>query len=368
MALNVNVDSTTGLKFQQPNIPPGRTPMEGLASGLSPALQNIPSLMLQHKALKRQIELDTLNHETVTGEFKRKQQADEYQRAADRVKSQIELLNLGRSQVNISPTGEKTTFPGVTGWEVSLDDNGLPMLRRTEDGAPIEPGVSRVVGSPGQAAVNVPKSEFMKNPGLYKNIPGLKVVDDTENNPLELKKTLNVPGYSLSGDIVPTEMEARTAREAVSKMDSFKKGVGRLRSLVDKYGSTNLMGEGSAEAGTIASDLQLILKDLAKLGVLSTSDEKFLVQQISNPDSLKSMMISKPGALNQLDTTLSRAVEKFDSEMASKGYAKVGQQTEASDSGVKGNKPVTIKGDDDFDKLPSGTPFVGPDGKVRVKP
>jgi hypothetical protein len=365
MPLNVNLDTTTGLKFQQPNIPPGRTAMEGLAAGLGPMLQQVPSLMLQYQQLKQQRQLADTNHQVAVGELERRMQDDKYTQAANRVKSQLELLGLGRSQVSVSPTGEKTEFPGITGWEVTIDENGLPSLIKTGDaGGAVSPGVSRVIGSPGQAASNVPKSEFMKNPDLFKNTPGLKIIDDTENNPLELKKTLNVPGYSLSGDIVPTEMEARTAREAVSKMDSFKKGVVRLRSLVDKYGSTNLMGAGSAEAGTIASDLQLILKDLAKLGVLSTSDEKFLVQQISNPDSFKSLKISKEGALNQLDTTLSRAVEKFDSEMASKGY----QRTNGSKESIKQSGPIQIKGDDDYNALPSGSEFIAPDGTKRRKP
>lgn len=63
MPLNVNLDTTTGLKFQQPNIPPGRTAMEGLASGLGPMLQQVPSLMLQYQQLKQQRQINDKEHE-----------------------------------------------------------------------------------------------------------------------------------------------------------------------------------------------------------------------------------------------------------------------------------------------------------------
>lgn len=366
MPLNVNLDTTTGLKFQQPNIPPGRTAMEGLAAGLGPMLQQVPSLMLQYQQLKQQRQLADTNHQVAVGELERRMQDDKYTQAANRVKSQLELLGLGRSQVSVSPTGEKTEFPGITGWEVTIDENGLPSLVRTGDaGGAVPPGVARVIGSPGQAAVNVPKSEFLSNPSKFKTMPGLKIVDDSgPGDGTNIKKTLNVPGFSLSGEIVPTELEARGARDAVAKMDSFQKGVVRLKGLVEKYGSTNMVGEGSAEAGTIASDLQLTLKDLANLGVLSTSDEKFLVQQLSNPDSWKSLRMTKEGAINQLDTTLARSIEKFQSGMASKGYT----PTNDLKAGISQVGPIKIKGDDEYNTLPSGSEFIAPDGTKRRKP
>lgn len=72
MPLNINLDTTTGLKFQQPNIQPGRTAMEGLAAGISPMLQQIPSLMMQYQQLKRQKELDGLNHDVTKQELANK--------------------------------------------------------------------------------------------------------------------------------------------------------------------------------------------------------------------------------------------------------------------------------------------------------
>lgn len=179
MPLNVNLDTTTGLKFQQPNIPPGRTAMEGLAAGLGPMLQQVPSLMMQYQHLKQQRQIADANHNVAIGELERRKKEDEFAQAANRVKTQIELLGLGRSQVAVTPTGEKTEFPGITGWEVTLDENGLPVLIKTkEPAASVSPGVSRVIGSPGQAAINVPKSEFIKDPDKFKNSPGLKIVDD----------------------------------------------------------------------------------------------------------------------------------------------------------------------------------------------
>lgn len=352
MPLNLNVNQSTGLKFQQPNFNPNEYKMQQNAQ-LMNALQQAPSLMLQYQQLKQQRELADLSHNVTRQELENKLKilraqygtgepapatgapiegprlpdATGQEGPAMTVPNETEEQKLARLGIEgynalnrnqqqyggyITDINGNTKFVSLpSGFRpANMPQTPIPNLIQPTDetGAPIG---SPTVIQPGRLTVTTPKPPQKEGSGAT-------------------NKKLNVPGFELTGEVTPTELEARQARDSVSQMISFESGISKLRDLVSTYGSTNVMGKGSAEAGTIASDLQLTLKDLAKLGVLSVSDEKFLSQQISNPDSLKSLRLSKEGALNQLDKTLERTREKFEAGMVSKGYAKVGQQQAAT--------------------------------------
>jgi hypothetical protein len=122
-------------QFQPPNFDPmGQRKQE--AQQQKQALEGIPALLLQY------------------GQLKNQRNKEAFDAASERVKNQIELLKLGRTQDVISPNGEKTSIPGITGWEITLDENGLPMLKQTEGVTPT-PGSAGVKIQPPEPTTNL---------------------------------------------------------------------------------------------------------------------------------------------------------------------------------------------------------------------
>jgi hypothetical protein len=70
--------------------------------------------------------------------------------------------------------------------------------------------------------------------------------------------------------------------------------------------------------------------------------------------------IRRQGVQNAMDNAVGAQLPVTDSTHTGTGPPKT------SSAGVSG--PVTITGDADYNALPSGTHFVGPDGHERIKP
>lgn len=131
---------------------------------------------------------------------------------------------------------------------------------------------------------------------------------------------LELPGYKLGGKIRPKADEAKALREGVAQTENFLAGVARLRELVEKNGSSDFIGKDAGEAETLAANLKLTLKEVQKLGVLSSSDIAFLEAQVFDPSSKKSIFTSKGTALRQLDTITDRAQKSLAASIKSRGY------------------------------------------------
>lgn len=359
MPLNLNVNQSTGLKFQQPNFNPNEYKMQQNAQ-LMNALQQAPSLMLQYQQLKQQRQLADTNHQVAVGELERRMQDDKYTQAANRVKSQLELLGLGRSQVSVSPTGEKTEFPGITGWEVTIDENGLPSLIRTGDaGGAVSPGVSRVVGSPGQAAINVPKSEFIKDPDKFKNAPGLKIVDD-------MGMDANASGKK---QLPPDKVMAMSDGASVSRMlpelntmiDENKDIFGPIKGRIKQANVYDTQGQ-SLDAKVRA--MSQAFGRFMEGGVLRKEDEvkyfKMFPQLSDKPAVARNKLKNVSEILSRQYNDKKKSLN--DSNYDVSGLLTIGQE-QAGKTG-----PVQIKGDDDYNALPSGSEFIAPDGTKRRKP
>lgn len=122
-------------QFQQPNFDPmGQRKQE--AQQQRQALEGIPALLLQYGKLKNQ------------------RHKEKFDAATERVKNQIELLKLGRTQDVIGKDGKPTSIPGITGWEIAIDAEGLPTLKQTEGVTPT-PGSAGVKIQPPEPATNL---------------------------------------------------------------------------------------------------------------------------------------------------------------------------------------------------------------------
>ena len=222
MAIDINVNRSQGLQFQQPNIDPNQGKRESRKQ-LMDVIQGMPSLMLQYETLKNTRE------------------KDKYATALDRVKNQIELLKLGKGTPVLDSTGKAVVGPdgktmvtdGVTGWEVSLDSSGYPTLKQTEGVTPT-PGTNRPI------VVPPPPETNLIQPTDDKGLPAGPTVDIgpgkltvTKPQPLENKdsvigkggKGLQRQGYDTLGH--PVSFNPNTGEEYVmidGKLKPWKGG------------------------------------------------------------------------------------------------------------------------------------------------
>ena len=113
-------------------------------------------------------------------------------------------------------------------------------------------------------------------------------------------KSFQIPGTVQVSDVGLSDVEKKNLRNGVAEFKTFKKIIGEYRDLVNKYGTTELLNrEVSGKMGAYSKNLQLKVKNLAQLGVLSKSDIPFITEQIPQPGFFK----TKEGMLGALNAT-----------------------------------------------------------------
>lgn len=147
---------------------------------------------------------------------------------------------------------------------------------------------------------------------------------------------LAVPGYELTGAVRPKDTEAKSLREAVGQIKDFEEAVGVYSGLIGKYGNTELMGPESGQMDAMAANLKLTLKELQRLGVLSSSDIAFLDAQIPSA-GLKSLGTRKETAQAQLETIKGRMRSIFDERIKAAGYKPSGAGTNSQNERLSGS-------------------------------
>jgi hypothetical protein len=113
------------------------------------------------------------------------------------------------------------------------------------------------------------------------------------------------------------EAEARKLRDGVAEFNTFKDGLRQYKALILKNGTTAITDRGSlAEMEAMAKNLQLKVKNLGQLGVLSASDIPFIEKQIPEPSFFK----TESGMQGALDATQKMMTKSILSTMAARGY------------------------------------------------
>lgn len=82
------------------------------------------------------------------------------------------------------------------------------------------------------------------------------------------------------------ENSAKEARKIIGANDAMLSNLDKLIALREKYGSETLPGTVKAEMQTIASSLQLALKEAKQLGTLDKGAERFLEKLVADPTSI----------------------------------------------------------------------------------
>lgn len=187
----------------------------------------------------------------------------------------------------------------------SLDDN---LARQVQEGK-----------------ITVEQAYAMKNPGRNDMLDFRKEEAAKKDAEAQEKKDLAekgraVPGFESDGSVIVDDVEAKDLRNALSEYNDFMDGIKEYRDLIKTYGSTEVFNrEGAAKLDSVAKNLQLKVKELGRLGVLSKTDEPFLEKQIPMTG-----FSTDAGMYGALDATEKMMKEKFINKMNSRGYKQAG--------------------------------------------
>ena len=133
---------------------------------------------------------------------------------------------------------------------------------------------------------------------------------------------LAAPGWGRAANAPAIKREeAAGFRDAIGSHRNVTSSLGKLRAMVDQHGS-ELVGAKSAQMSQLSRDMLLEIKNLAKLGVLSKSDEGIIDDLVPNPGSIGGALKSKGSMQAQLEQLGQLLDQKLESKAYSLGYAK----------------------------------------------
>lgn len=147
----------------------------------------------------------------------------------------------------------------------------------------------------------------------------------------EVNKELVVPGYQLTGEVVPAKDEAKKLRTAQAKLDTLKTQIADYKKLIGEYGpsaSYITNSEAAADMDSKYRGLQMTIKELDELGAITGPDMDFLRGQLPPEPSTATgiNLIHRSGAAyKKLDAVEKRLQDGFNDKMKSSGYIKSGQ-------------------------------------------
>lgn len=166
--------------------------------------------------------------------------------------------------------------------------------------------------------------QFIQPPGGSKRFEVLRepiLKESTEDKELAKKllrlQKLAVPGFDLTGEVEPSPTEAAKLRTGKGEFDTFMNDIQGYKNLITQYGPSEITDRYvQSQLKAAAKNLQLKVKNLAQLGVLSFSDIPFIEEQIPDP----SIFTTSAGAMGALDQAEKAAKVAFKNNMSSHGY------------------------------------------------
>lgn len=181
--------------------------------------------------------------------------------------------------------------------------------------------------------------------------------------------TKAIPGFVPTGKVEIEDAEAKKLREGVAEYQSFNRALTEYKGMVQKHGTTEVWDRAAlAKMNALSKNLQLKVKNLAQLGVLSASDIPFIEKQIPGPGLFQTQS-GMMGALDATGKTMSSSVRD---RMAVSGYAPdaemeklLGGVDEAQDEAQAGKIKVR-KGKEEFMIDPADLPDAEKDGFRRL--
>lgn len=143
----------------------------------------------------------------------------------------------------------------------------------------------------------------------------------------ERDKTLAVPGYVRTGEVLPKAEEAVKFRKATATSNELSNKLNRMRELVKQNGSFEWGGEAGTEMESLATEIQMLGKspELYELGVLAGPDLSLLQKITADPSSMSSLFTRDSSRNKQIDSQLSSLQNKLKTTGASMGYKKANE-------------------------------------------
>lgn len=171
----------------------------------------------------------------------------------------------------------------------------------------------------------------------------------------------------------PSAEDAKKVKASMAAAERMGAYVRELRELHKKSG-TELSGPAAARMSQLHTAIKLEGKNIAELGALSGPDMA-LMESLAGADP-SSFGANVKGAFGFDNTQTSlEGIEKWTTDTVKANQKVYGYQPKDGSKApavaappAVGAGPVKISSDQEYESLPSGASFVGPDGKLRTKP
>jgi len=149
-----------------------------------------------------------------------------------------------------------------------------------------------------------------------------------------------IPGYQSTGEVVVDDTEAKNLRSGVAEFETFKSGISEYKNLIKKYGTTEPTDRrAQGQLSAYAKNLQLRVKNLAQLGVLSASDIPFIEEQLPGPGVFR----TKEGMLGALDTAEKLMTTSINKKLKTSGYVATEQTPPLNNSDLSSMTDEELK-------------------------
>jgi len=157
---------------------------------------------------------------------------------------------------------------------------------------------------------------------------------------------------------------------------NLKNAINEYTSQLDNWKAMDTLSpDARAAMGVKYNNMMLQAKEAYNLGVINGPDLEILTSVVTDPRSLTGAITSNKALKSQADE-LNRIMGDVGGTSADKvrGNDKPYEVNQIIPNNskmpnkVSGKIAVPIKSDNDYNKLPSGTRFVAPDGTTRIKP
>lgn len=149
---------------------------------------------------------------------------------------------------------------------------------------------------------------------------------------------VRVPDLEVMSGYAPAAKDTADVRKAKEYYDNLTQNLARLDASHKRSG-TNLTGDDAAEQAAIVTDIQMNLKELQNLGVLTGPDLALLQKQVPDPtafaENVKDMV--GEGRYDTVSKTFRTTLDtRYDNALRSRGY----QRAAKNEAGVVGNSPA----------------------------
>jgi hypothetical protein len=186
---------------------------------------------------------------------------------------------------------------------------------------------------------------------------------------------LFLEGYDLSPEAQPSPPEMTSIRKAQANANTMTGTIAELQQLYKQFGNSPLPGPVKAKMSALATDLMLAAKgpEMYQLGVIAGPDMEILGKIVTDPTSANATALDFIGddqSMARLTALAGQVKRRFGNSARSLGFKQKsvpsakGGKLDLTEGGGGVVRPAT---EAEYNALPSGTVYIGPEGKQHRK-